>query len=988
MTRKQQLLTICIGIFLCVLGTVTAVAQSPADQFSEAAGYYSRGEWDESIAAFEALIVNHPKTEQSYEAYFFLGESQLQKSNYPLAKIAYQKFLTYQPKSQFVERANFRLAEIAYRTDDLQATSLLETFIRENPESKLIEYAAAYLGEARLQRTEPQLAQHVFERVIAQFPESSLRPEYEIGLAKALQMQNRLGEARQLYSRLVVKNDDQIVKDSQFQLGLLEFSQSDWKAAIGHFLEVKKDAGDDKERLAEATYWIGRCHLELGDANEAVLHFEQLSPEAIVEKIGPAVYYDGAVAWAHDGQNEKALNWLAVIREKYSDSPWGDDALQLEIEIAQRSNRYEDVLKFATLFAERYPESPLLERVKESQGRVYYERQDYQRTIEVFNELLNQASNEAAQQNEKTATWKYFVGLGQIGLTQFALAADVLATIDSKVSDESFQAAVAIAHGTALSAIEEFEKAGDCYRTYLRLQPRGAEVARCLSELSISQVELKDWQGAADRFDQLVTQFPGEENVVATAAILASAAYQAEQLDYAARWYEVLIQPGVDKEMVGKGLTGLAWVYLKGGDNHLALKHFERILTEFPDTDFAIDAAMARAKQLEDARSYEEALKTYRLVTGKTSRVRLANIARLRIAFCCQKLGGAERLNDARLALVEYLQTPSDQDHVDEAIYQLGWVCLDLGLAEEGYQNFERLAQEHPESKYWADAAYRLAEARFKEKEYEQAQRLVNQLLAKAVQVEILSRSVYLNGQMAALNHEWAHVSKNMRALLDRCEDRGVYAKASYWLAESLYQQDEMAAAADLFGQLIEKKNLLDETMWPWVALRHAQCQAKIDGWQTVLTASQSAIESHPEFKRNYEHHYLLGRALEKQGRLVEAREMYLTVVSSTEGGRTETAAKAQWRIGETYFHQEDYKSAIQAFYKVDSLFTYPRWRAAAIYEAGKCQEHLGNWRHAVVLYEQLLTSFPECEFAADARKRLEFANRQASTASTNEIKR
>ena len=100
---------------------------------------------------------------------------------------------------------------------------------------------------------------------------------------------------------------------------------------------------------------------------------------------------------------------------------------------------------------------------------------------------------------------------------------------------------------------------------------------------------------------------------------------------------------------------------------------------------------------------------------------------------------------------------------------------------------------------------------------------------------------------------------------------------------------------------------------------------------------------------------------------------------ASANGRSSETAAIAQWRIGEMHFHKEQYKSAIDAYYRVDSLYDYPKWRSAAILQAGKCQEHLGNWKHAAKLYSQILEKYPNSELAASASQRLQLVNRQAA---------
>ena len=88
----------------------------------------------------------------------------------------------------------------------------------------------------------------------------------------------------------------------------------------------------------------------------------------------------------------------------------------------------------------------------------------------------------------------------------------------------------------------------------------------------------------------------------------------------------------------------------------------------------------------------------------------------------------------------------------------------------------------------------------------------------------------------------------------------------------------------------------------------------------------------------------------------------------------------AQWMIGETYFLQKDYANAIRSYHRVESLFGYPKWQAAALLQAGKCHEVRGEWKSAIELYSQILKDYPNNTFADQASARL----REARVRMTN----
>ena len=85
----------------------------------------------------------------------------------------------------------------------------------------------------------------------------------------------------------------------------------------------------------------------------------------------------------------------------------------------------------------------------------------------------------------------------------------------------------------------------------------------------------------------------------------------------------------------------------------------------------------------------------------------------------------------------------------------------------------------------------------------------------------------------------------------------------------------------------------------------------------------------------------------------------------------------AQWMIGETYFHQKDYAAALRAYLRLEILYDYPRWQSAALLQAAKCHEALGESKEATELYTRLMKTYPDSPFVNEASQRLQTAEQR-----------
>ena len=86
----------------------------------------------------------------------------------------------------------------------------------------------------------------------------------------------------------------------------------------------------------------------------------------------------------------------------------------------------------------------------------------------------------------------------------------------------------------------------------------------------------------------------------------------------------------------------------------------------------------------------------------------------------------------------------------------------------------------------------------------------------------------------------------------------------------------------------------------------------------------------------------------------------------------------AQWMIGETFFHQKNYEAALREYLRVEILYDYPDWQAAALLQAGKCQEQLGQWQQAAELYERLIEDFATTSYVDEAERRRKTAQEKS----------
>ncbi|MCH2182354.1 MAG: tetratricopeptide repeat protein [Mariniblastus sp.] len=979
MNAKSLLISWLVGLATLLSGAVWCHAQTVNDQYGLAAGYYARAQYGEAIPAFQSIIKNYPNSELAAVSHFFLGESYVQEKEYAKAYPAYQQFLVLLPGHKYSARAQFRMGESAYRLGYIsEAATLLEAFTRAYPNQPLHEFSLPYLGQVRLKRNEPQLAQRTFEQALETFPHGEMANQCRLGLADSLLAQGAVDEAARFYEFIKAQTGNPFVGEAALALGKIWFQRNDVNKAR-FYLQDAVDHLSLTPKLTESKYWLARCDMESGEFSASVSTFQSIVDQPMPRDMKAAVLFDGAIAAFKTNALELAETWLLELQQKWPDTRWAESALAMRADVAYSERDWEAALELVEQFELQYPESVDRMKMEDLAGRIYYEQEDYDRTVQTFKSLLRRSNESPGEFSRKNRNvWNYFVGLGLVGKKEYETAIEILESVQLDPTNPDLQSALAIARATALVGLDRSDESIYHLQKYLELQPTGVHALRSRADLAVALTQGGKWKQANRAASDLVQNHVDEEITWATLYYMAETALNQQQLELAQSWFSLLSKRGSSPEYREHGDNGLFWVASQQNRPHLAGALFERMRENYPASPRTCEAAMIHGKQLEEGREYTQAVEVYQFVHEGFPGTPLAAMAIVRHAYNLHKIGGEENLEAAHEILQDYVEQPGQQGAVDEATYMLAWICLDRELKTESLAWFEKLIEQYPESPFWVDSAYRVSTVMVEQEKYPVAVELLSRASERELKPAVMSSVLYLQGQIAAKQKEWSQVTASMEQLLTIAADPKVTVKARYWLAESLYRQEKYDVAETIFQELCADEQLGDPSLRPWIQLRLAQCLVHLEHWSQVLKIANRCLQEESDFEAIYEFEFLAGRALSALGKLDDARTSFEKVVQSERGKTTETAAIAQWRIGETYFHQQDYKQAIAAYYRVDSLYGYDRWRAAALIQAGKCQEHLGNWKHAVKLYQQLIKDFPQSEFRVDAETRLQVAMRQA----------
>jgi len=793
--------------------------------------------------------------------------------------------------------------------------------------------------------------------------------------------------------------------ETAYNFAVQLYRNSQWQQAATAFAETLSDDSQDSARSVAAHFYQGECLMQLEDYSKAREHYRIVLKQA---STGPyaqrALFRIGESSWlANDADSSKPL--LQEFVRTYPHDALAAYALTYLGEIELLGGNPEQSIAAYQTVVERFSHTSHVNKARLGLAKSLLAAG---RTDEVHLALARLISEENAPFVGEALL---ILGRSHYEAGEYDVALEKFRRISLSFPEHRLVSQAKLAAGWSLWKLGVFEEVADEVAS-LAEKPKWIVDANYL--IGMAEYGQDNWPGAVQRLNQALE---GAENHPGRDAILfylGENCLRDGQVDAAAKWFQTLGEQHPHSRWADDALWGIARIAQKGHEvdkfqtavvqlqNRFPKSHYLDRLKQLQtgeeeyialpyENDILNEAAGLQRDGLFDAAlaAYHELLDQKKI--GRTHSEALRLTAQLHNQLA--------QYPEANRLFKQFLDQYPDSVHAAEVISELAWIGNQTGNLDVAATKFQTLYENFPQSPQALEAAYWLAHAAADKEEDGQAATYVDWLFDRlAKQSESRPKSLWeqtilLKCQLAAASDQWQEIKEQLaqesKTLNEEFEDGPRKTRAFFWLAEAEFRTGHPNEALALFDQLVEQTKNSEE---PWIAmvpLRRAQLRSRRQQWTEVLKILGKAgglrLETlgkkNPKasFPLQYEVDYLRGRAHAGLGEMTSARREYRRVLNDKTASGTTTETMAQWMIGETFFHQNDYSRARQAYRKVIDGHTRPEWQARAALQEGKCWELEQNWEEAKAVYSNAIKQWQGSDSAAQLKARLKWANSQTT---------
>ncbi|MCH8270236.1 MAG: tetratricopeptide repeat protein [Planctomycetes bacterium] len=927
----------------------------------------AQGDYESAGTAFEALIAFYPDHPNADDAAATLVESRYRQEGFDRAVEAAAVLAERWPKSPYRERAELfaGLSEMS-QEQYAPAADRFEAMLSNYPDGQFAEHAALLLAQCQHRSGSIQRALRQYQAVIEQNVERFV-PGALLGQAQILHRQGRVDEAGETLDRLLARYPESAsIAAASLRRGRVWFDQGDFERALEALASFRAVA---PENLADdAAYWSAKSMLRLGQYDEAAEALRKAIRQYPRSELMPLMLYDRAVSLHRAGDADEAAKVLETFASKYPLHEQAGAALYLRALIAHQGGDYDPARELCQRFAGEYPSHALAPAVAFLAAENEYLAGEYGAAEAAYRAFIAQHADD-----DQIDRARYRLGMSLYRLDRFDEAEALLAdAVSGQDTDPEFRPAL-LALGDGVFARGDWSAAQWWLASYLRFGTgqSGADDARL--KLGLAMQRQGQHTEAIAGFQRLLDEHPQSPHNLQALFEMGQSYAALGRTDHAETAFTRVLDESDDSRFAAHALNHLAAIAMQRRDYALAEELYGRVEEAAFDDDIIAEAVFQRAQAMMSSERLDDAIALYSKVVDDYAGHGRAPTARARRAVALARVGRIEN------ALEELVQVESaalvSAALMDTVAYEKAWCLKQLGRTEEASSAYAALLDRDLDPSIRAYGLLDQAAIEMGTEDYSRAAAHLHEVralvddTAVTLPEEIDEQSLYRLGVCAYRSGAYEQAAAYLDQFVRGFEHSDLLASASLICGESNFKVGRYSRAATHLQRVVD--NFENDPTYPASLLRLGESHVALQHWEKSRELFGRYLERFGDSELWFQARFGLGYAIENLGRHDEAIAVYREVVNRHKGS---TAARAQFQIGECLFATKRYDEAATALLRVDILYAYPEWSAAALYEAGRCFEAMGRMGEARNQFQQVVERFEDSEWAHLASQRLEAA--------------
>lgn len=972
--------------------------KAPVARYGLAVCLYRTGKLDAASKELAALVAV-PKFEFAAEVAVMLAQCRLQKGQHSAAADLLSRLLRDQPDHALAADAAALLIEALYRDGKHEeAIAQARSFAARFADSPARERVSLLNGLALMARSDWPAAAERFAELLRVFPTGAAAEQAELLLAQCHDQRGANEDAARAYQVVLGRSGGRFAADAVFGLAGVVLRQGKPQDSLALLDRFQKEHGesplrcsammlrcrvalaiDKPEEAAKAisvaadcqdladqvAYWSAKLQLRRGDfagAAEALSRAIAAYPKSTLIA---EMRYDRGVALAQKGDDAAAIAAIEEFRKQHANHEMQPDALQLLATLEHRHKRYDRSLTLCREFLTAHPTHPAAAATSFLLAENLFLRGKAGEAAQAWRDWLEKYPDDP---QADVATFR--LGAALYRDEKFAEAITPLSRAAALVDRNPALRESLLLLGDIYLQRSEWKLAETQLAKYLEAGDISA-ADEALLKLGIARVRQGQHAAAIECFDRLVAGNPRSPHRIHAIFERGQALLALGKSDEAQATFESVVRDDSDGRFRPHALTHLGSIALQKKDYAAAAKRFADASGEEGDEALAATAMLQRGQALLAAGEYTEAERTLRDFTQRFVKHERLATARANLAIA---LARQNKSADALKAIDAADRPEADLDAGLRAAlrYEKAWCLRRLNRNDEASAVYRGLLE--PGASGGSQrlfAALELAELEAAAGRCKEALTLLDPLYASEGELALLpqeaqARLLYRLGVCRFESGDHARSAEALEKMLAIAPQHALVPSACFFAGEALFKLGKFEAAARHLARITDNHRK-DECHGP-ALLRLGECLAALQNWLKSEEVFAQFLREHPGSEQWYQAQFGIGWARENLKRYDEAVSAYRQVVERHKGP---TAARAQFQVGECLYAQKRFEDAAAELLKVDILYAYPEWSAAALYEAGRCFEELNKTAEARAQYEAVRSRHGETRWAELAAQRL-----------------